>query len=236
MKFEKPLQRWAYARREKRFFIYGQEEGQVAHCANTGSLRGVLENTAALWVADHGASTTRKLRYTAELAELHSGTLVGIHPNRANTLAPEALRAGVFTGLPPITELRTEVKYNAETRFDAQFTHPLTHEPWWVEVKSTTLVEEQGGHRVACFPDAVTTRGTKHLATLEESVRQGGHALQIYVVPRADATHFAPAAHIDPAYAAALAKAVAAGVQVVALGCEITTKEIRVFSTLQIML
>ncbi len=230
MNFEQPLTRWKFLKREKRFFIYGTAEGQVAHCANTGSMKGLLDRATHVHVRDYGENTTRSLRYGAELLELPGGTLVSINTAHANTLAGEALAAGLVPNFSQITALKKEVKYSDATRFDWTFATP-TQPQVWCEVKNVTLAE---GH-TALFPDAKTERGTKHLHTLTEIVQNGGAALQLYVVARADCTEFRPAAAIDPAYAAALQQAVAAGVQVAALECEITPQHITICKTLPVM-
>jgi sugar fermentation stimulation protein A len=230
MNFEQPLIRWNFTKREKRFFIYGSEAGQVAHCANTGSMKGILEQATHVYVRDYGAETTRKLRYGAELMELPNGTLVVINTAHANTLAGEALAAGLVPGFPQVSALQREVKYSPITRFDWAFRTP-EHPRVWCEVKNVTLAE----NGVAMFPDAKTERGTKHLQTLTEIVKNGGTALQLYIVARADCPSFQPAAQLDPAYAVALQQAVAAGVGVVALGCAVTPTHITICQTLPVV-
>lgn len=229
--FEKPLTKWNFSRREKRFFIYGTEPSQVAHCANTGSMKTVLDTAQYVWVRDYGEDTKRTLRYGAELIEMHNGQFAVINTAHANMLAGEALLAGQIEVFPQVYDLQHEVKYSTETRFDWAFKTPQGQRVW-VEVKNVTM----GHGDTAVFPDAVTTRGTKHLETLTQIMREGGKALQIYVVTRGGAQNFRPAAEIDPAYAAALKQALAAGVEVVALGCRISPTEIQVCQTLPIVL
>lgn len=225
MDFERELTRWDYRLREKRFFMHGTVEGQTAHCANTGSLKGVLENCSGVWVHDFGPGGTRKLQYSAEVCELKNGVLVGINTMRANGLARDALLAGMVPEVGPIDEIKVEAKWDAATRFDLKFGD------WWGEVKNTTLAEGA----VAMFPDAKTERGRKHLGILTEIVEQGGKAIQIYVVPRTDVTSFKSADMIDPLYGEALRKAVKAGVLVVALGCKVTSLGIVVDRRLEVV-
>ncbi len=231
MDFATPLSRWAFLKREKRFFMYGTEPDQIAHCANTGSMKGVLERATHLWVRDYGAGSGRKLRYGAELLELHGGTLVCINTAHANTLAGEALATGLVPGFPAVQGLQKEVVHSAETRFDWAFATPQ-YPRVWCEVKNVTMAEGT----TALFPDAKTKRGTKHLNTLATIAKQGGVALQLYVVARADCTSFAPASSIDATYAAALKNAVAAGVTVVALGCAVSPTQINVCKVLPVMM
>jgi sugar fermentation stimulation protein A len=231
MLFAKPLERWRYTRREKRFFIYGTEAGQTAHCPNTGSLKSVLEHATHVWVTDHGPKAMRSLRYTAELAELPDGTLVIINTAHANALAAEAMLTGRVPGWHQVSNLTREVRFSTDTRFDLRFSTPDFPEVW-AEVKNVTLAEES----YALFPDARTERGTKHLHRLQQIAERGGTALQLYVVVRTDVTRFRPAETIDPVYASALRTAVAAGVQVAALGCRINPQGAEVCQTLPVVL
>lgn len=226
MEFARDLLVWDFKGREKRFFMMGQLADQIAHCPNTGSLKGILSACRRLWVHDHGPDSARKLRYGAEICELVDGTLVGINTLRANGLAVEALRAGLIPEVGDVGEITVEAKFDKGTRFDLKFG------PWWGEVKNTTLCEGT----VAMFPDAVTTRGLKHLQVLTGIVRGGGRAIQIYIVPRGDVQTFTPADLIDPAYGTALRMAAAAGVLVVALGCRVTTSGITVDRRLEVVL
>lgn len=222
MQFDKPLLKWRFNRREKRFFIYGAEDGQVAHCPNTGSMKGLLE-AEYVWVSDHGDGP-RKLRYTAEMLEMPGGVLVGINTQRPNRLAMEAIGAGLVDGLKG--NIKHEVKYDAATRFDLRVGEV------WVEVKNVTLAE----NGVAAFPDSRTERGEKHVRELQNIVSNGGQAMQLYVVQRADCVSVRPAEEIDPAYAAALRRAVAGGVKVAAIGCTLGPMGITVDKLLPVVL
>ena len=220
--FASPLVRWEFSRREKRFFIYGCEDGQIAHCANTGSMLGLLD-ARAVWVTPSPPESGRKLLFGAEMLEMADGTLVGINTQLPNKLAQGAFAAGLVEGLSG--DIRMEVKFDAKTRFDLKVGET------WVEVKNVTLAEGP----TALFPDAKTERGAKHLSELQGIVERGGKALQLYMVQRANCTEVRPAAHIDPAYAAALKEAMAAGVQVVALGCSLSQHGITVDRTLPVV-
>lgn len=220
--FATPLVRWDFGRREKRFFMYGCEEGQIAHCPNTGSMMGLLD-AKAVWVTPYPVESGRKLLFGAEMMEMADGTLVGINTQLPNKLAAGAIAAGLVAGLTG--DIKMEVKFDAKTRFDLKVGET------WVEVKNVTLAEGD----VALFPDAKTERGAKHLRELQGIVEAGGCALQVYMVQRADCTIFKPAEQIDPVYAAALRSAMAAGVQVVAFGCTLTQHGITVDRTLPVV-
>jgi sugar fermentation stimulation protein A len=235
MQFETPLTPWTFEKRAKRFFMYGAGPDQVAHCPNTGSLRGILDRCARIWVRDHGEGTTRSLRYTAEICEFHDGTMVAINTQRTNKLVLEATAQGWVEAAKGCANLRLEAKFSAETRFDLSFTQ--AGKLWWGEVKQTTLAEERNGAMQARFPDAVTERGLKHISTLTQIVQERDEgALQVYVSTRSDTVNFAPAEDIHPAYAAALKVATEAGVTVVALGCKVGPEGLTIDRQLPVVL
>jgi sugar fermentation stimulation protein A len=224
LKFEPPLTEWEFDRREKRFFMYGTKNEQVAHCTNTGSMKGLVPGATHVWVTPHDVNSGRKLLFTAEMVKLGDGTMVGINTARPNQLAMGAVLAGMLPELEG--EAKREVKFDAHTRFDLKVGET------WVEVKNVTLAEGS----VALFPDSVTERGAKHLRELQGIVERGGKALQLFMVQRGDCTTFSPADKIDPVYGAALRAAVKAGVQVVALECTVTPESIIVDRRLPIVL
>lgn len=222
MPFEGTLARWDFRVREKRFFIYGQSDGQIAHCPNTGSMLGLL-GASHVWVRDHGEESGRKLRYTAEILEV-GGVMVGMNTQRANRLAAGAIEAGLVAGLSG--EIRHEVKLDAATRFDLQVGGV------WVEVKNVTLAEG----KVGMFPDSKTERGAKHLRELARLAREGQKAAQVFVVQRGDCESVAPADAIDALYGAALREAVAVGVKVSAVGCRVESGRIVVDRALPVVM
>ena len=177
--FASPLQRWPFAGREKRFFMKGPEPWQVAHCANTGSLKGAIEHAVGLWVEDLGDDPTRKLRYRAHFLEQANGTLVGINTSHANTLA------GLWLAQQGLGTVKAEAKWNAATRFDFCVTKS-DGTLIWVEVKSVSYAVPNEGGNIAMFPDAVTERGTKPLGILAEISPRGHPAWPVDMVPRTD--------------------------------------------------
>jgi sugar fermentation stimulation protein A len=213
MQYTTPLIPAKFIKREKRFFAYCElPDGTpvTAHCANTGSLRGVLDYPIKQVWLSKADDPARKLQYSLEVAEMASGAMVGIHTGRTNNLAAEYLKMAY-----PDHMIKPEAKWDAHTRFDFLMTDPAGHKTW-VEVKTVTCVAETGE---AMFPDAVSTRGLKHLQTLIEAVEKGESALQLYLVLRNDCPHFRAALEIDPDYAASLEAAHQAGVEVRAMQC-----------------
>ncbi|QID16754.1 DNA/RNA nuclease SfsA [Nitrogeniibacter mangrovi] len=209
-----PLVAGRLLRRYKRFLADVElDTGAVvtAHSANTGSMRGCAEPGARVWLSA-ADNPKRKLAWTWELVEAAPGVVVGIHTGRANGLVEEAIGAGRLHALGGAERVRREVRYGSASRIDLLFEY-ASGPPCHVEVKNVTLAEAG----VARFPDAVTTRGTKHLHEMAAVVGAGGRAAMVYCVPRGDVGCVCPADDIDPVYGAALRAAMAAGVEAYAL-------------------
>jgi sugar fermentation stimulation protein A len=169
-----------------------------------------------VWLSP-ASNPLRKLRYSWELVEA-GGALVGINTGRANALVGEALDAGRIPELAGYEVRRREVRYGTNSRVDFLLERAAAP-PCYLEVKSVTL---RRGGTTAEFPDAVTARGARHLAELAAAARQGSRAVLFYLVQRGDCDRVAAAADIDPAYAAALAKARGDGVEILSYGCNLS--------------
>ncbi len=211
MHIDAPLLNARFIKRYKRFFADVElEDGSTltAHCPNTGSLKGCLEEGAPVWLRD-SQNPKRKLRYTWQAICL-DGQWVNVDTGMPNQTVFEAAQAGEIPSLRNFDSYKREVKYGTNSRIDVLC--EKEGELCYVEVKNTTLARG----KTALFPDAVTERGRKHLGELSKMVAEGHRAVQFFFVSRDDVTSFRPAEDIDPAYAAALREAAAAGVEIVA--------------------
>lgn len=233
MQFDPVLEEGRLLTRYKRFFADIEcADGSLvtAHCANTGSMLNCMAEGARVWFSRND-DPKRKLKATWELVETAHGRLACINTGRANRLIEEALMAGVITELTGFTQLRREVKYGEENS-RADFCLLFAEQPVFVEVKSVTLGFAETA--TAAFPDAVTSRGAKHLRELTALAASGQRALLIYCVNLTGITAVRVAKEVDPEYAAALAEAKAAGVEVLAYGTTITPAGIEVSHALAI--
>ncbi|WP_312342530.1 DNA/RNA nuclease SfsA [Stutzerimonas nitrititolerans] len=235
MRFSTPLEAGRLVRRYKRFLadiVSDAGEALCIHCPNTGSMLNCMGEGARVWF-QRSNDPRRKLPGTWELVETPQGRLACVNTARANRLVEEALLDGVIEELAGFTALRREVAYGLEnSRVDFRLDYP--EGPAYVEVKSVTL--GFGDTAVAAFPDAVTLRGAKHLRELAALARDGVRAVQLYCVNLTGIEAVRPASEIDPLYAAALREAVAAGVEVLAYGVEISPEEIRLSRRLPVIL
>jgi sugar fermentation stimulation protein A len=224
--FEKPLIRATLIRRYKRFLADVElESGEtvIAHCANSGSMMGLCEAGATVWLLPN-QNPKAKLDWRWELVEVSQGeesVLVGINTARPNRIVEAAIEAGKIAELIGYESLRREVKYGENSRIDLLLEGPGL---CYVEVKSVTLKRDGEAE----FPDAVTARGSKHLRELANMVREGHRAVMFYLVQRGDCSAFSIASDIDPAYGAALGEAMEAGVEVLCYACAVTTRDIRI--------
>ena len=224
MLFPRPLRRATLLRRYKRFLAdlrFDDGAEATAHCANPGSMLGLAEPGSEAWAM--AAEPGRTLAWSWELVRMAGGALVGLNTGRANGLVAEALAAGVIAPLAGYPQARREVKAGG-SRLDFLL-EAADRPPCFVEVKSVTLLRRPG---LAEFPDSRTERGARHLDELAALAQGGSRAVLLFLVQRGDATAVAPAADIDPAYAAALGRALRAGVEVLCYACDVRCEGIAV--------
>lgn len=211
MKFEKPLVHGILINRYKRFLANIRlDDGRetIAHCTNSGSMKSCLEDGAEVYLTPVD-NPTRWTKYTWEMIKIN-GNWVGVNTGNPNKLAFEAISAGEIPGLEGFISVRREVKFG-DSRFD--IFAEKEGEQCFIEVKNVTLKEG----KYALFPDAVTTRGQKHLKTLMDVKKQGIRAVMLYIIQRSDVEIFAPAHEIDPDYAKILKKAYKEGMEIIPL-------------------
>lgn len=178
----------------------------TAHCPNSGSMLGCSEPGRRVYLSRHN-NPGRRLKYTWEMIEMPS-SLVGVNTLIPNLVAKQSVILKTIKALRGYETIRTEVPYGQNSRIDLLLETGAKR--CFVEVKNCTLVEDD----IAYFPDAVTSRGLKHLVELQEALREGSRSLMFYLVQRMDAKRFRPADHIDPAYGEELRRAVKNGVEI----------------------
>jgi sugar fermentation stimulation protein A len=221
--FEPELTPGRLIRRYKRFLADVRlDDGRevVAHCMNTGSMLGCVAEDSRVWLSHHD-DPKRKLKWTWQIAS-DQDVRVGINTQLPNALAAKAAMQGDIPALAGYAGIRREVRYGTEkSRIDLLLEgHPEDPRPCYVEVKNVTLVE----NGVAMFPDAVTSRGLKHLRELSRLVVDGSRAVMFYLIQRSDAESFEPARHIDAAYGNGFDVAMAHGVEIQAWMARVTPK------------
>lgn len=227
MRFSPPLVPARLLRRYKRFLadcvIEATGEEITAHCANSGSMLSLARPDARVWLMKSD-DPKRKLAWSWVLEETPGGDCVLIDTSRPNAIVAAAITEGRIPALSGYEALRREVKYGKNSRIDILL-EDAAKGRCWVEVKNTTLCRTPG---LAEFPDAVTTRGAKHLDELANQVALGDRAVMVYLVDRPDCDRFALAADVDPAYAAGFATARAAGVEIEIWSAKVNINEVNI--------
>ena len=234
MQFTSPLMRGTLLKRYKRFFADIQlDSGEqiTAHCPNTGAMTGCAEPGYTVWVSPSD-NPKRKLKYTWELAVTAQGDWISVNTHRANKLVQQGLEEHTIPGISEYADVRREVSPDGfHSRFDFCVTRS-DNTPLFIEVKSVTLAEGTKGY----FPDTVTSRGKKHADELGLLSEQGVSTCLLFCVQHTAIKTVQPAQHIDPAYAHSVKQAVAKGVEVRAVACQINQEKIHINQSLPVIL
>ncbi|MBS9782808.1 MAG: DNA/RNA nuclease SfsA [Arcobacter sp.] len=220
MKFDK-LYKGKLIKRYKRFLAdISFENGEIitAHVPNSGAMTSCIEENCPVWVSFHD-NPKRKLKYTLELTKIGKN-LICTNTGVANKIAIEAIENGVIRELQGYTSLKPEQKYGQNSRIDILLEND--DEKCYVEIKSVSLKQND----TLAFPDAVTTRGQKHLKELEDMVKQGHRAVMLYVIQRDDKLDFSIAKNIDKKYYELLLEVMKNGVEVLVYQSNISENEI----------
>ncbi len=230
MKFTKSLIKGKLIKRYKRFFVDVKlnEEIVTAHCPNTGSMKGLLDRENEVYLLKNN-DPKRKLKYSLEIIKAKKN-LVGVNTHMANKIVNHGLDNNLIKELKNCDKIRSEVFYNKETRFD--FLIEKKNEKIFIEVKNVTLFRKQ---KTAEFPDAITSRGSKHLITLINAIKDGYTSYLIFLVQIQNMDYFKIARDIDEEYYKNYLTAKKAGVNFLAYRCKISTKKISIEKKLKII-
>ena len=222
MNFEKTLIAGELIKRYKRFFVDVKigNKTVVAHCPNTGSMMGLLKKGNKIWVSKSD-SPKRKLKYTMQIIEDQKAK-VGINTHLTNKIVLEALENKRIKNFQNIDKIIQEVKFGENTRFD--FLIFEGKKKIFLEVKNVTLSRLKGK---AEFPDAVTSRGLKHIKELLKAKKKGYEIYLLYVIQRNDCNRFNIAGDIDNKYCELLTKAVKKNLNVLCYDCKFSSKGIK---------
>ena len=220
MQFEK-LIHGKLIKRYKRFLadvILDNGDEITAHVPNSGAMTSCIEENCDIWVSFHD-NPKRKLKYTLELTKMGEN-LICTNTSIANKIAIEAIENGVIKELQGYSSLKPEQKYGQNSRIDILLENEK--QKCYVEVKSVSLKIDD----YLAFPDAVTSRGTKHLNELAQMAKDGHRAVMLYVIQRTDDLPFKLACQIDKKYCEAFNEVTKNGVEVLVYKSHINLEEI----------
>ncbi len=226
MKFTSSLIEGKLIKRYKRFFvdIKANNRTLVSHCPNTGSMLGLLDKGNDVWVTKHN-DPKRKLKFTLEMIKVKK-RIIGVNTHRANRIVEHALNNKLIDEFKSIKNIKAEFKYSDDTRFDFLCDKKI------LEVKNVTLLRDDN---IAEFPDAVTSRGSKHLKMLINSIKKGYKPYVLFLTQIQDINKFKIAKDIDSNYYKDYIEAKKAGVNFIAYRCYLSSKEIKIEKKINII-
>ena len=231
MEFTKSLIKGKLIKRYKRFFTDVQLTNEVvtAHCPNTGSMKGLLDEGNDVYLLPNN-NPKRKLKYGLEIIKTRKN-LVGVNTHMANRIAQHALENNLIKELKNCDLIKPEVFFNKETRFD--FLIEKNKQKSFVEVKNVTLFRNKD---TAEFPDAITSRGSKHLLELIDATNKGYKTYILFLVQIQNMKYFKIAKDIDPEYYKNYIIAKKAGVNFLAYRAKISKNKITIEKKIKIIL
>ena len=230
MEFTKSLIKGKLVKRYKRFFtdIKLDKEVVIAHCPNTGSMMGLLDEGNEVFISKND-DPKRKLKYTLEIIKVKN-KLVGVNTHFANKIAYHGLSNNLIKEVANNDKIKPEVFFDKETRFD--FLVEKKDKKIFVEVKNVTLSRNE---KYAEFPDTITSRGSKHLRTLIEATKKGYKTYLLFLIQIQGIESFKIAKDIDKEYYENYLLAKKAGVNFLAYRCKINSKEITIEKKIKII-
>ncbi|MBA1338427.1 MAG: sugar fermentation stimulation protein A [Pelagibacterales bacterium] len=222
MKFQERLLQGTLIKRYKRFFVDISYNNKVitGHCPNTGSMMGLLNKGNKVWFSRTN-DPKRKLKYTLQIIEKNKKK-IGINTLITNKIVREALDQKKITKLNKFNNIKNEVKFNENTRFD--FFLNNKKQKCFLEVKNVTLLRNK---KIAEFPDAITSRGTKHLNELIKAKKKGYEAYMLYLIQIEGCDSFKISNDIDPEYKKVFDKALKNGVKILCYDCKLSNEGIK---------
>jgi sugar fermentation stimulation protein A len=228
MKFDK-LYKGKLIKRYKRFLadiVLENGEEITAHVPNSGAMTSCIEPDCDVWVSFHD-NPKRKLKYTLELTKM-ADILICTNTGVANKIAIEAINNKTIKELQGYSSLKPEQKYGKNSRIDILLEDE--DKKCYVEIKSVSLKLEN----TLAFPDAVTTRGAKHLEELISMVKEGHRAVMLYIIQRTDDLPFEIAKQIDKKYYEGFIKAQKEGVEILVYQSRIDLERIEVYKKINL--
>ena len=231
MNFDQKLISGEFIKRYKRFFVDVRigDLTVTAHCPNTGSMMGLLKRGNKVWLSK-ADNPKRKLKYTLQVIEDHNSK-VGINTHLTNKIVLDALKKKNIKIFKDLIEIQQEVKFNDNTRFDFLLIEKT--KKTFIEVKNVTLSRKKG---LAEFPDAITSRGLKHIKELLNARRKGYETYLLYLIQRDDCNKFKLARDIDPEYSKLLKKAVKKKLKILCYDCKFSSKGIKLNRMIQVLI
>lgn len=216
-----PLRNARFVERPNRFLTVIDIDGKFveSHLPDPGRLSELLIPGARLKVRPiSGILSKRRTKWTTLMVK-NGREWISIDSTLPNRFTKHLLEREKLPQFREYNLVKSEVAVQNH-RFD--FLLEKLGELFYLEIKSVTFVEKG----VAKFPDAVTSRGTKHVYLLAKMSQSGTKTGILFICQRSDATQFRPMWNRDPKFAKALIIAQQAGVQINVITAKISPNSI----------
>ena len=231
MIFENKLISGVFIKRYKRFFVDVQIDNKIitAHCPNTGSMLNLLTKGNKVWLTKSN-NPDRKLKYTLQIIKSKKSK-VGINTHLTNKIVMHGFKNKIIREFKNYIKIQSEVKFGNNTRFDFLITGKNFKA--FLEVKNVTLSRLDN---IAEFPDAITTRGVKHIEELIKAKKKGYAVYLMFIIQREDCDQLNIAKDIDRKYSETLNKAVKKNLKILCYDCKFYTKGIKLNKKINVKL
>lgn len=227
MKYKKVVE-GLFINRPNRFIALVLIDGieETVHVRNTGRCRELLTPYAKILLEDCSHNLNRKTRYSI-VAVWKEDVLVNIDSQIPNQVVFDAIKGGAIPSFQNISKVKRESSFK-NSRFDMSFENG--NEKGFIEVKGVTL-EKEG---VAMFPDAPTTRGTKHVLEMIEAVKEGYTGAIFFLIQMKDTHVFKLNSQMDPKFSEAIKLAYRNNVDIIAYDSIVSTNDIVIGDKIEI--
>ncbi|MBQ4256343.1 MAG: DNA/RNA nuclease SfsA [Oscillospiraceae bacterium] len=203
------ITRGKFLSRPNRFIAQAEIDGRVetVHVKNTGRCRELLIPGCDIWLTAPG-TPGRKTKYDLVAVRKSNGLIINIDSQAPNKAMHEWLKRQGYEKIIP------EYTYGS-SRID--FCLEKNGKRILMEVKGCTLERDGTGY----FPDAPTERGIKHIHELIRAKGDGYGAVLAFVIQMNGINEVRPNTETHPGFGQAWNEAVAAGVEILFLTCDV---------------
>lgn len=199
--------------------VYINDIPVKVHVPNSGRMKELLIKDRKVLVKKVN-NEKRKTKYNLVMV-FFNDILVAIDSKLPNLILYKGFKEKKLKYFDDYIDVKKEVTYG-NSRFDIGLIR--NNKSILIEAKCVTLVKD----KVAMFPDAPTSRGTKHIEELMKAKKNGFDTAVFFIIQRKDADIFTPNWEMDFSFSQALQKAYNSGVMIKPLVCNVSKSRISI--------
>ena len=220
MTIKGPLISGTFIERPNRFITLVNINGKIvrSHLPDPGRLKELLIPGVEVLLRPASNLLKRKTKYSTVMVRFE-GKLISLVSTLPNQFVMESITNNILPMFKKYKIIRPEIPYGTH-RFDFLL-NDYEDSTFYLEVKSVTYVK----NGLAQFPDAITSRGTRHVGALAKLTQSGIKTGILFVCQRDDPISFAPMWDRDPTFSNALFEASKIGVNIWSISTKVTETE-----------